>query len=128
MKKVVYVFLSEGGIDQLIYNIIPQIATATHPLAVVGMCFFDENAKILEQTEIVGRQLAKLGIELGITFMIAESRDLEKTAALNCQLSKRLVTPAECPVIIVENGQQTGCFPDLHSALGNNQPDHIISL
>jgi len=128
MNKIMYIFLSGSGIDKLIHDIIPQIEADSHGIKVVGMCFFDGNAKVLSQKEVVGKRLAELCREKNIQLMVAETGDLEKTVELDRQQVKRRTTPAQCAVITVLDGEQVACFPDLYAALGDNRPDYIISL
>ena len=60
--------------------------------------------------------------------MIADKGDLSKCSEVYGNTIIRQLTPPECPVITVVNGEQVACFPNIYNALGDIHPDHFISL
>lgn len=130
--KVAYIFLSPGaGLQQLIYTILPELEAGVHPLDVVGMCFFDDNSIALDPHNQIGQRLTSLGRALNIVMMKGSKADLTVNAppgAYEDPLLNGRRSPTECAVITVTEGKETGCFPDLYTAMAGNKPDRIISL
>ena len=133
--KIAYVFLSAGqGLHHLLHKILPQLEEGKHGSTIVGLCFFDENALILEQDNPYGIKLARIAEEQNIVLMYAQKSDLVpkgdivKADGNGGNFESRRLKPGECTVITVSRGHHTGCFPDLYAALGDNRPEHIISL
>ena len=133
--KIVYVFFSAGqGLHHLLYKILLQLEEGTHGSTVVGMCFFDENALILQQDNPYGVRLADIAQKKDIVLMYAQKSDLEPKLNIDhfadggtANYSRRL-KPSECTVITIRYGEHIGCFPDLYAALSENRPEHVISL
>jgi hypothetical protein len=131
--KVAYIFLSLGvGLHRLVSTILPELEEDIHPLDVVGMCFFDSNAVVLDPRNSIGQRLIRLGKEKNIILMKGDESDL-LIKSLNGGHKSPLPkgnrrTPAECAVITVADGKQVACFPDLYTALADNKPERIISL
>lgn len=132
--KVVYIFLSKGsGVCHLIQKILPQLEAGSHGSEVVGMCFFDNNGKVLQQDKVFGIRLAKVAKERNIILMMAACKDLdislkevdEHYYSVKSSLRRK---PTECAVITVADGMEVGCFPHLYAALAHNLPDHVIAL
>ncbi|CAM4091260.1 hypothetical protein SAMN06265348_102492 [Pedobacter westerhofensis] len=115
--KIAYFFMSPAaGISRLIYNILPELENGKHQLNVTAMCFFDENEIALQLDNEIGRRLAKLSKEKNILLLRGE------TTAMNGR------SPAECVVTLIADGEETGCFPDFYSAVGDHKPERLISL
>jgi hypothetical protein len=130
--KVAYFFLSrESGILKLIQKILPELENGTHSLNVVAMCFFDDNAIVLELNNRIGQRLATLAKEKDIILLKGEITDMNPIDhARNEQKTKDQIRlkPTECVVITVVDGEQVGIYPDFYSAMGKYRPERIISI
>ncbi|MEJ7558586.1 MAG: hypothetical protein WKF66_09785 [Pedobacter sp.] len=128
--KVAYILLSPvQGIHHLANRILPQLESGQHALDVVALCFFDENAFVLEREHPISHRLEKVTREKNILLLMAKKSDMErKVKSLTDGYLMRL-RPTECAVTMVCGHEQIACFPDLYAALGEaNRPDHILCL
>ncbi len=128
--KAAYIFLSSGqGIHHLANKILPQLESGLHGLDVVALCFFDENASVLETEHPICERLAKIALEKNILLLMAEKSDLLRNLKDLTNGNKTRLKPTECAVTIVSGNEQIACFPNLYAALGEaNRPDHILCL
>jgi hypothetical protein len=128
--KAAYIFLSPGlGIRHLANKILPQLESGRHGLDVVALCFFDENACVLEPEHPIFDRLEKVSKERNILLLMAEKTDLIRKVNDLTDKDQLRLKPTECAVTIVSGSEQIACFPTLYAALGaDNRPDHILSL
>ena len=105
--------------------ILPQLEQNTHGVEVVGMFFFDDNARILREGNETGERLNKIAKERGMLIMACDQcalrRDLASGELEQCG------TGSVQPKNMIEVGQ-VGCFPQLYNALSGNIPNLVITL
>jgi hypothetical protein len=128
--KAAYIFLSPGqGIHHLTNKILPQLESGQHGLDVVALCFFDENAFVLEPEHPICNRLEKVSKEKNILLLMAEKTDLVRKVNDLTNKDELRLKPTECAVTIISGREQIACFPNLYAALGEaNRPDHILCL
>ncbi|WP_448380253.1 SaoD/DsrE family protein [Gloeomargarita sp.] len=132
--KVAYVFAHpRGGTYKLGQMILPQLEAGVHGATVVGMFFFDDNCFVLRQGDPIGERLARVAQAQNILLMMCDMCALERNLAEGeprwCDAQGQGRTePAKCVPKNVVAGVTVGCFPDLYAALGNNQPDQVITV
>jgi hypothetical protein len=128
--KAAYIFLSPGhGIHHLMIRILPQLESSQHGLTVVAMCFFDENASVLEPEHPYSDRIMKVASENNIQLLIAEKTDLIRSGKESTEEKQIRLKPTECVVTAVNGVEQIACFPNIYAAVGAaNHPDHIICL
>jgi hypothetical protein len=128
--KAAYIFLSpDHGIHHLMARILPQLESRQHGLEVVAMCFFDENASVLETEHPYSERIIKVALENNIQLLVAEKADLARIAQQGPGEKQGRLKPTECVVTALYGKEQIACFPNIYAAVGLvNHPDHIICL
>lgn len=128
--KVAYIFLTpRQGLNHLTEKILPQLESGEFGLHVVALCFFDENAFVLEPQHPVYNRLEKISKEKNILLLKAEKADLIRKVTGLADKDEMRLKPTECAVTIIREREEIACFPNLYAALGErNRPDHILSL
>lgn len=128
--KAAYIFLSPGhGIHHLMTRILPQLESRQHGLTVVAMCFFDENAYVLEPEHPYSDRIMKVASENDIQLLVAEKTDLLRSGKESTEDRQIRLKPTDCVVMAVNGVEQIACFPNIYAAVGAaKHPDHIICL
>lgn len=124
--NVAYIFQSNmASTYQLATMILPQLEEGRHGVKVVGMFFFDDNIFCLRSGDAIGERLAKVAQDQGILLMMCDQCAIRRNLAEGTleQCGKGSIS-AKGTV----DGVTAGCFPQLYAALGNHNPNHIITL
>ncbi|MET3981854.1 hypothetical protein ABIB62_004470 [Mucilaginibacter sp. UYP25] len=127
--KVAYFFISpQAGLLRLVEIILPELENDQHPIEVVAMCFFDENEIALDLGNDIGKRLNVLAKNQGILLLKSVKTIMNhlQIASVHKTVTRR--NPSECVVVTLQDGNETGCFPDFYTAAYKNLPDRIISL
>ena len=120
--RVAYVFATSGHTAsyKLGQMILPQLEAGAHGAEVAGMFFFDDNCYALREGDPLGERLSKVAQDHGIMLMLCDQCALERELAVG--------KPGDCEPAGTVAGVSVGCFPDLYAALGQAQPDQVITL
>ena len=124
--KVAYIFATNMASSyKLATMILPQLEQGTHGAQVIGRMFFDDNIFCLRRGDEVGERLAKVAKNQNILLMACDQCAVRRGLA-DGDLSQCGSGEGRAKGLV--DGVVAGCFPQLHIALGNSQPDQVITL